>query len=315
MSPNVLIYAGRGGNPRLVGLLCEAHPELDFTAVASLDEAEERIAEADIFMSFGLPRDIFATANRLKWVHSLGTGVNGLVDAPSLGHGVIVTATRGNHGAPMSEAAFLMLLSLARDFPRALRQQAEQRWARYAPQLLRGKRVGVVGTGVIAREFAPRCKAFGMHVTGFSRTARPIGSFDEVTVRERLPELAPTLDFLVLLVPLDEASRHLVDARVLSAMKPTAFLVNLARGAVVDESALVDALRAGRIAGAGLDTFVEEPLPGTHPLWTTPNTLITPHLGGFCDETEKDIVRQFSANLARFLAGDFGRMANREAIR
>ncbi|EUB99173.1 Phosphoglycerate dehydrogenase [Rhizobium sp. CF080] len=309
---NVLIFPGKGGNPHLAGLFRAAHPELDITHVTSLDEAEAKIGDAEIFMSWGLPRDIFAGAKRLRWVSSLGTGVNGLVDAPSLHRDVIVTATRGIHGTPMSEAAFLMMLALARNFVRSVRQQDGQEWKRFPPQLLKGKTVGVVGTGAIAQDFAPRCKAFGMRVLGFSRTERPIAGFDEVRRREELAELAGTLDFLVLLVPLERDTRNLIDAKILAAMKPTAFLVNLARGAIIDEPALAEALTAGQIAGAALDTFVEEPLPKGHPLWTAPNTIVTGHLGGFSDETEPGIVAQFSQNLTHFRNGDFHLMSNRE---
>lgn len=313
MPTNVLIFPGRGGNPHLVGLYKKAHPDLDIDVAATLDEAEAKLPHAEIFMSWGLPRDIFANAKNLKWVHSLGTGVNGLVDAPSLSKDVIVTATRGIHGAPMSEAAFMLMLNLARDFVRSVRQQDNREWQRFAPQLLRGKTVGVVGTGMIAQDFAPRCKAFGMKVVGFSRSERPIPGFDEVRPRETLAASAPEIDFLVLLVPLDSGTKGLVNAEILKAMKSTAFLINLARGAIIDDDALLAALRDGSIAGAALDTFVEEPLPRDHPYWSAPNTIVTGHLGGYCDETEQSMVDQFSENLKHYLAGDIDAMTFREA--
>lgn len=309
---NVVLFAGRGGNPHLLEQLQAAHPDLNFMAVRSIDEAEAKIGEAEIFMSWALPRDIFAGAKRLKWIHSLGTGVNGLADAPSLGRDVIVTATRGIHGTPMSEAAFLMMLALARNFVHALDLQERQAWERYRPKLLHGKTIGVVGTGAIAREFAPRCKAFGMRVIGFTRQPRPIDGFDEVHSRAQLIALAGSLDFLVLLVPLDDQTRGLVNASVLAAMKPSAFLVNLARGAVVDETALIEALTKGIIAGAGLDTFVEEPLPKGHPLWSTPNTIVTGHIAGSSDQAEVQIVAQFSANLRHYQEGRPDLMTFRE---
>ena len=186
-------------------------------------------------------------------MHSLGTGTDGITDSPYLGKDVIVTATRGIHGVPMSEMAFLMMLAFNRDFRRIERQREAKTWERFPGTLLDGKTVGILGLGAIAEDMAPRFKAFGMRVVGISRTNRPIAGFDKIYTRAEIAQAAAELDYFVLLVPLEDDTRNIVNDRVLSAMKPTAFLINLARGGVLDEDALIRALNGKKIAGAALD--------------------------------------------------------------
>jgi len=290
-------------------------PDAAVTTVGSLDELEREIADADILMSFGAQlrrRDVFARAKRLKWVNALGTGLDGIVDAPSLRSDVIVTSTRGIHGVPTSEMAFMLMLALARDFPRVVHAQDKAVYQRWTPQLLHGKTVGILGVGLIAEELAPRCKAFGMTVVGISRTPRPLAGFDRFHGRADLVAAVRELDFFILLIPLDAETRGIVDARVIAAMKPTGYLINLARGPVLDEDALLTALREQRIAGAALDTFRHEPLPPDSPWWRASNTIVTPHLAGTYDRYAEDAFRQFAGNLTHFLAGRLELMANRE---
>src|SRR5262245_54642806 len=291
------------------------HPEFTVITVATAEDAMAEIEDADILMSFGgqlRGRDAFARARRLKWVNALGTGLDGIVDQPSLSRDVIVTATRGIHGVPMSEMAFMLMLALARDFPRVVHAQDQGVYRRWTPRLLHGRTVGIVGVGLIAEARAPRCKAFGMTVLGVSRTARPVAGFDRIHARSDLIAVAGEADFLVLLVPLEADTQRMVDERILAAMKPTGYLINLARGGVLDEGALLTALQEGRIAGAALDAFRQEPLPPDNPWWRAPNTIVTPHLAGTYDRYAEDAFRQFDGNLARFLRGEPDRMINRE---
>jgi phosphoglycerate dehydrogenase-like enzyme len=281
------------------------HPELAITTVGTRDEALKLAPSADILMAFGpqVRTDFFRHAPRLKWVHSLGTGTDGITDSPYLGKHVIVTATRGIHGAPISELAFLYMLAFARDFRRIERQREARRWERYPGTLLDGKTVGILGIGAIAEGLGPRCKAFGMRVVGISRTPRPAPGFDAMFTRAEMARAAAEFDYFVLLLPLEEDSRNIVGAGVLAAMKPTAFLINLARGGVLDEAALVAALKEGRLAGAALDALAKEPLPADNPLWTMPNVIVTPHIGGYYDNYPRDAAMQFERSLAHFAAG------------
>jgi phosphoglycerate dehydrogenase-like enzyme len=294
--------------------LAPRHPELAIKTFGTRDEALQHAAWADIIMCFGpqARQDFFRNTPRLKWVYSLGTGTDGITDSPHLGKDVIVTAVRGIHGAPISEMAFLMMLALTRDLRRIERQRAEKKWERYPGALLSAKTVGILGLGAIAEDMAPRFKAFGMRVVGISRTNRPIPGFDKIYPRAELEQAAAELDYLVLLVPLEDDTRNIVSDAVLSAMKPTAFLINLARGGVLDEDALIRALNAGKIAGVALDALAKEPLPPDNPLWSMPNVFITPHIGGFSDQYVIEAAKQFEQSLAHFAAGRPERMLYRE---
>jgi D-2-hydroxyacid dehydrogenase (NADP+) len=291
------------------------HPDFSVVTVASLDALEAEIDRADILMSFGAQlrhRNVFARAQKLKWVNALGTGLDGIVDAASLGAGVIVTATRGIHGIPMSEMAFMLMLGLARDFPRVVHAQDQGVYRRWTPSLLHGKTAGILGIGQIAEALAPRCKAFGMTVVGISRTSRPLPGFDRIVDRGDLIAAVSEFDFFILLVPFDADTQGIVSRQVIAAMKPTGYLINLARGGVVDEAALMDALHERRIAGAALDAFEHEPLAADSPWWRVPNTIVTPHIAGTYDRYAEDAFRQFDTNLSHFLAGRPDLMTNRE---
>jgi len=290
------------------------HPELSITTVSDRDEALKLASDADILMAFGpqVKTDFFKNTPKLKWVFSLGTGTDGITDSPFLGKDVVVTAVRGIHGSPISEMAFLHMLAFARDFRRIERQREAKRWERYPGTLLDGKTVGILGVGAIAEGLAPRCKAFGMRVVGISRTSRPVPGFDKVFSRAEIVQAVAEIDFLVMLVPLEDDTRNFVNDRVLAAMKPTSFLINLARGGVLDEDALIRAINAKTIAGAALDALATEPLPSTSPLWNMPNVIITPHLGGYYDNYPRDAAMQFEQSLKHFLVGKPELMLNRE---
>jgi len=313
MRANVLVFVTiPPQGPYYRKALLEKDPELDVTVALKLEDAIAAIPNADIFMGFGanLSGDFFRVSPRLKWVHALGTGVDGIVDSPYVNKDVLVTATRGIHGVPMSEAALMMMLALARNFRRTLAQQEQRHWERFFPQLLFGKIVGILGVGLIAEDLAPRCKALGMNVIGISRTARQIPGFDRMCTRDDLERIAGELDFLVLLIPYDKETRHIVGARVLAAMKPTSYLINLARGGVVDEDALVTALQERRIAAAALDAYEQEPLPPDSPLWGLPNAIVSPHMTGTWDGYAEACFKQFSHNYDCFVAGQPERMMN-----
>jgi D-2-hydroxyacid dehydrogenase (NADP+) len=223
---------------------------------------------------------------------------------------VILTNIRGIHGAPVSEAAIMMMLALARDFALSLRNQDRQIWDRWPAQLLDGKTVGIFGVGLIAEVLAPKCKALGMTVAGFTSAKRDVPGFDRMHSRGELIAQAPTLDFLVLLAPYADEIRNFIDQKIFAAMKPTSNLINLARGGIVDEDALLVALERGQIAGAALDVFQEEPLPRGHPLWSAKNVVITAHLGGFSDVYAQRALPTVEHNMACFLKGEYDRMIN-----
>jgi phosphoglycerate dehydrogenase-like enzyme len=270
------------------------------------------IASADALLTFTpmMADEVVRDGTALKWIQTLGSGVDNLIDLPSLRRDVIVTNVHGIHGAPVSEAALSAMFALSRDVPRFVRNQDQHHWGRWPARLLSGKTVGIFGIGVIAEALAPKCKALGMRVVGISSAPRPLPSFDRMVTRDDLVQAVAELDYFVLLTPLTPETRGIIGPKVLAAMKPSAYLVNLARGGVVDEDALLDVLQRNAIGGAALDVFLQEPLPPAHPFWSCQNALITSHQGGFCDVYPDLALPTVETNMRCFLAGDFANMIN-----
>lgn len=288
-------------------------PELRVNVVDHHDKVGPYIGEAEILITFGpmMADHVLRDAKKLRWIQALGTGVDGIADRPALRSDIIVTNVHGIHGAPVSEAALSAMLALSRGIPELVRNQDKRQWKRWPARLLHNKTVGILGVGAIALDLAPRCKALGMRVIGITGTPREQVGFDRMVARADMLAVVPKLDYFVLLVPYAPDTKGLVGASIFAAMKRDAYLVNLARGGVVDEKALLQALEEGRIAGAALDVFSEEPLPPDHPLWSAPNVLISPHQGGFCDVYVDHAMPTIAENIRHFLAGDMGAMRNR----
>ncbi len=252
----------------------------------------------------GFPREAHGRLRRLdglEWIHVGGSGFEHLAGdgapGPLLSNGAGVLA------AVLAETLLGAMIALNRGFVRAVRQQDRGEWAPWSFAALEGGTLGVVGTGAIGTALAQRARALGLRVIGVARQPGQRAGFDEVRPVAALAEVAGRCDFLSLNVRSTPATRHLVDARVLRAMRPTAFLLNAARGAVVDEAALVEALQAHRIAGAYLDVFATEPLPSASPLWRLDNVLLTPHMSDRVHDWELRHARFFMDNLARRLTG------------
>jgi phosphoglycerate dehydrogenase-like enzyme len=292
--------------------LREAFPEMSIDLVDHHSKVDPYIGSADILLTFGahMADHVLEKGKKLRWIQALGTGVDGIVDRPPFREGVLVTNMHGLHGDSVPEAAIMLMLALARDLPRAMRQRNARKWERYPSQLLKGKTVGIFGVGAIARSLAPKCKSFGMKVIGITSAVRGVEGIDRMVRRDDLDSVVGELDFLVLLTPYTAETRGIVGEKVIGAMKPSAFLVNLARGGIVDEEALVGALRDKRLAGAALDVFATEPLPENHPFWSMDNVIVTPHLGGFHDQYAEEALPTVVENFRKFLAGDLDKMKN-----
>jgi phosphoglycerate dehydrogenase-like enzyme len=312
--PNVLILTEvqEAMRARYKAMLTERFPSLTINVVGHHEQVDPFIADTEILMCFSPPMadHVVRDAPKLKWIQALGTGVDNIVDLPSLGKDVLVTNVRGIHGAPVSEATIAYMLSLARDLPRSVRAQDRGAWERWPSQLLDGKTVGILGVGLIAEYLAPICKQFGMTVVGISSSPRETKNFDRMVKRDDLVKTAPELDFLVALTPMSAETRGIIGDKVFKAMKPSAYLVNVARGGVVDEPALIKALESGEIAGAALDVFSQEPLPPDNPLWKAKNVTIFPHLGGYSKGYEDRAMPTLAGNMSKYLAGDLKNMIN-----
>lgn len=274
-----------------------------------------QLADAEAIVALGthtvFDEELLAEAKKLRWIQALSTGVDGILGLKALRPEVVITTNTGIHGPQMSEMAFMHMLNLARKAPRMWENQKVGKWERWRQIRLAGKTAVILGVGSIAESLAPRCKAFGMSVLGVSATPREVPGFDRIYPRIELLEAVAQADFLLILVPGTPENRHLVDARVLAAMKPTAYVINIARGAVLDEEALIKALREKRLAGAGLDVFNTSPLPPDHPLWRMENVIISPNLGGGSDVNHLLNVPIIERNIRCFLEGKWDGMINR----
>jgi phosphoglycerate dehydrogenase-like enzyme len=297
------IYAAR---------LSEAFPELVIHATCDAAEALDAAPQVDAIAALAheVSPELVARAQALRWIAALTTGVDHL-DTLDLPDGVVVTSMRGIHGPQMAELAFLMMIALSRDARAMLDNQRTHVWRRWPQRLIYGKTATIVGVGAISEELALRCQAFGMRTIGVSSARKTARGLDLIVPCERLCEAAAKADFVIALVPYAPETHQLIDAAVFAAMKPSAMFINIARGKVVDEVALVSALAENRIAGAGLDVFDEEPLPVGSPLWDMPNVIVTPRVGGMSDVYAEQATPVLIQNMRAFLDDRPETMINR----
>ena len=277
------------------------------------DEAErdQALAEAEVVLGWGVTERNFDRARRLRWVHVTAAGLNALLFPALVASDVRVTNSRGLHADSMAEHALGLLLSFARKLHLARDAQRERRWAQTehwtqpTPFIdLAGSTLGIVGFGTIGLALATRARALGMHVLAVRRhpAADPAPAHEQWGT-ERLHDLLERSDFVVLAAPETRDTRGLIGRAELARMRSNAVLVNLGRGALVDEPALIDALRSGGIAGAGLDVFEREPLPDSSPLWTMPQVIVTPHTSGLGPRYWERAMEMFQDNFERYRRG------------
>jgi phosphoglycerate dehydrogenase-like enzyme len=269
------------------------------------------LPEIEILFAWGLAERLVGQAPKLRWLHTPLTGVDRLLNPELRGIDVRVTCSRGVNSIAVAEHTIALMLAFTRGVADAVRAQKDHRWRQTemygrTPPLseLHGKMLGIYGVGEIGRELATRAQAFGMSVWGVARTVKtaPFG-VDRLLPVTRAEQMLRRADFLVLALPLTPATHGLFGERLLRRMKSSAILINIGRGALIQEPALVRALREGWIAGAGLDVFGSEPLPASSPLWELPNVIMTPHVGGTHPDYMKRSADLFLDNLKRYLGG------------
>jgi glyoxylate/hydroxypyruvate reductase A len=265
------------------------------------------LGEADILFDFDwlAPERLLEHAPRLRWVQGTSAGIGELLRRTGLIESdLLFTTAAGVHGSPLAEFVILGLLYFYRDVPRLQRMQRAHRWERYTNRELAGRRALVVGLGAVGRAIAQRLAAQGLEVWGARRTpGPPPEGVSRLLPMTDLASVLGLIDALILACPLTPETKGLIGAAELTAMPAGALLINVARGAVVDERALVQALRDGRLGGAALDVAEVEPLPEGSPLWDLPNVLISPHSASTVDAENRRIVDVFLANLQRYLDG------------
>ncbi|MBI4589625.1 MAG: D-2-hydroxyacid dehydrogenase [Candidatus Rokubacteria bacterium] len=263
-------------------------------------EAAARMADTEILYAWKFPSHLLARASRLRWIQAMGAGVEEFF-VPDLPPRVIVTRATGMFGAWMAEYTLGWCTWVTQRMEAFREAQHERRWRALDPEPLHGRTLAIVGLGDIGRQIARAGAALGMRVIGVSRSGRPQRGLAAVYRPSSLARALRQADFAVSVLPLTEETRGLIGEAELRAMKPTAWLLNIGRGAVIQEPALVRALGEKWIAGGILDVFDTEPLPPDHPLWALPNVVITPHIAG--PSVPAEIAPVFNANLRRYLAG------------
>lgn len=275
----------------------------------------EVLARAEVLLDFDdLTGDHPLTLSpNLRWVQTTSAGVGqqvvrlGMQDSD-----VMVTTASGLHAGPLAEFVFAALLYHGKRLPLLLSEQRAHHWERFSGRELRGQTIAIVGLGRIGREVARLARAFGMTVWAMGRESRPdratTDGVDRIFAREELPEMLAAADCVVLCVPHTPETDRMIGAAELAALKPGVVLVNIARGVVIDEAALIAALESGRIGLAALDVFTVEPLPADSPLWDMPNVLINPHSASTVDDEPEKITARLIENLGYYLAGEHDRM-------
>ena len=259
----------------------------------------------DVYPDFS--RQFFSAlrkAPKLEWLHVFNAGVDHPIYTEMLERGVRLTTSSGATAQPIAQTAVTALLMLARNFPRWLEDQHVHRWRPMRspdePRDLGGQTAVIVGIGHIGREIARLLQAFGLTVIGIRRSARRDDPLDEVYAPRQLPQVLPRADWLIIACPLTPETRGLVDASALAKLPRGARIVNVARGEIVDEHALIDALRSGHLAGAYLDVFEKEPLADDSPLWDLPNVYVTPHNSAAAAGNDQRVFDMFVENLRRW---------------
>ncbi len=295
VSPEVHVFDG--------GDLTNAERSGEISCKGKLDDM---LSRADILLCDWPPNNVIDRSPNLKWIQSMLTGVDAAKYADVFQSPVILTNTRGIHGAQMSELTFEMILMLAKQATKTYDNKQKKKWERFTPVVLQSKTLGLIGLGGIGQEIARLGKAFHMRVLAMRRSSnKTTGTkfVDELMDREHLPEFLSQCDFVVLALPATPESIKMIGENELRCMKPSAYLINMARGTVVDEEALIKALEGNWIAGAGLDVYTTEPLPSTSKLWELPNVIINPHVGGVIDTYNLLAITFFCDNLKRYMAG------------
>lgn len=285
-------------------LLRKALPDL--VPVVATDERSlmEALPDAEVLICTALSAESALVARKLRWIQLTSAGAE--LVAPARDHlgEVIVTNARGIHSELMADHVLAAMVMLQWDFPRILRDQKARRWRREPKVALAGKTLGIIGAGAIGGEIGRRASHFGMRVLGVRRSGEPLPYFDAVFRPDRLEEVLAQSDFVCVSAPATDETIRLIGAAQLRSMKPSAYLINIARGCLVDEAALIAALQAGTIAGAALDVFEKEPPDPDNPLWDMPNVIMTPHISGMLDTNEERLIGIFIDNLRRYRSGE-----------
>lgn len=264
---------------------------------------EDLAARTDILVGWR-PAPILKQMPRLKWIQAVTAGCDAWLASPALRTDVTICCARGSHRISMPENILGALFHLTKPYMHAALAQRDSRWERRTSIPLAGKTLGILGLGAIGQELARKAAALEIRVIGTKRTPEPLPHIDKVYSQAQTDEVLAASDFVLLLLPSTQDTVNFIDARRLAAMKPSAWLLNFARGALIVDADLIAAVKAKKIAGAVLDVFREEPLPSSHPFWQTEGILVLPHIGGGHPQRSAGVAEIFTDNVRRHLAGE-----------
>jgi phosphoglycerate dehydrogenase-like enzyme len=264
---------------------------------------DELAAQAEIIAGWK-PGSYLKRAPRLRWIQAMTAGVEEWLESPDLRPDVTLSCARGSHRLSMPENILGAVFHLTKPYMQIALDQRESRWTRRMAVPLAGKTLGILGLGAVGQELARKAAALEMRVIGTKRTPTALANVEKVYPQEETDAVLAASDFVVLLLPATHDTVNFIDAKRLRAMKPTAWLLNFARGALIVDADLIAAVQSKTIAGAVLDVFREEPLPVTHPFWKTEGILVLPHIGGGHPGRSAAVAGIFTDNARRYLAGE-----------
>ena len=287
-------------------------PHLTFVHATIPEQRADGLKDCDAIYTWILSAAELSQAPKLRWVHTSAVAVETLCLPELFARGIAVSNTRGVQALPIAEHVMAVVLGLAKQLPFVIDNQRRARWAQNEftgerlPWLLHGRTLGVIGVGTIGSEIARRAEAFGMRVIALRR--RPaygvIGHVERVYGRDQLDEFLGRSHVLVVAAPLTPETLGLMGAEQFNQLPAGAIVVNVGRAKIVDTGALIAALKSGHLGGASLDVFPQEPLPPDHPLWTTPNVILTPHTSGFRQGHWDEVIKLYGDNIERWLRGE-----------
>lgn len=278
-------------------------PDLSVIALTTRDELAAALPAIEVLFAPAPPRDGWAAARRLRLIQLLGTGADTLLPSPDLPAHVEIAGMRGELSRDVAEHALALLLSHARGLRELAAQQAAHDWRARPRPSVAGQRLAIIGYGTVGRRLAALARALDIEVTAVSRSGRDRGDGVRVVDGSQLGDAIADARFVVIAAPLTAATRGLLDATLLARLRADAYVINVARGEIVDETALTHALRTGRLAGAALDVVAMEPLPADSPLWDVPNLVITPHVAGLGEGYIDRCIGALLANVAALATG------------
>lgn len=292
--------------------LKKRYPEADFYFFENMNQAVEDLKTADVLITYGLDltKEIVNQCTHLKWIQVISAGINELPLDIINEKKILLTNAKGIHHIQMSEYTIGVIFQLSRKMNEIYKNQLKKKWEVVRFAEMYGSTIGIVGLGSIGQGIAEKAKAFNMKVIGMNTDGRAVPYVDKVFKPNQLKELMAESDYIVIIVPLTPDTYHLIGQEELHAMKETAYIINIARGEVIDEEALISKLKNKEIAGAVLDVFSKEPLPEDHPFWTLDNCIITPHLSGKSPNYLKRAIELLMYNMDYYRKNEISKMKN-----